>query len=57
MIQEIYPHVFHKEFEARQPGEDDIVFVCRQDSLLLKEEDHVLHLPTIRELQHMVFFF
>ena len=50
MIQEIYPHVFHKEFEAREPSYDDICFVCRQDTLLLKQENGILHLPTIREL-------
>ena len=50
MIQEIYPHVFHKEFTARQAAEQDIVFVCRQDSLLLKAEDGILHLPTVEEL-------
>ena len=50
MIQEISPHVFHKDFECRQPKEEDIVFVCRQDTLLLKQEDKVLHLSTVREL-------
>ena len=50
MIQEIYPHVFHKEYEARQAGPEDIVFVCREDTLLLKQEQNILHLPTVREL-------
>ena len=50
MIQEIYPHVFHKEFEARQVTRQDILFVCRQNTLLLKEENKVLHLPTVAEL-------
>ena len=50
MIQEISPHVFHKEFEARQATPEDIVFVCREDTLLLKQENGVLHLPTVREL-------
>ncbi len=50
MIQEIYPHVFHKTFEARRADPEDIVFVCRQDTLLLKAEDGILHLPTVREL-------
>ena len=50
MIQEIYPHVFHKEFEARQVTPEDVLFVCREDTLLLKQENGVLHLPTVREL-------
>ena len=50
MIQEIQPHVFHKEFEARSVTPQDIVFVCRGDTLLLKAEDKVLHLPTVEEL-------
>ena len=50
MIQEIYPHVFHKEFIPREVTCDDIVFVCREDTLLLKQEQNILHLPTVGEL-------
>ena len=50
MIQEIYPHVFHKEFEQREVQAEDIVFVCRGDTLLLKAEEGILHLPTVKEL-------
>ena len=50
MIQEIYPHIFHKEYEPRAVRAEDIVFVCREDTLLLKHHDKVLHLPTVREL-------
>ena len=51
VIQEISPHIFHKEYEARQASENDIVFACRGDTVLLKQENKVLHLPTIRELE------
>ena len=50
MIQEIYPHVFHKEFTARQVSSTDYVFVCRQDTLLLKVQDNRISLPTVAEL-------
>ena len=50
MIQEIYPHVFHKEFQARAVSPRDILFVCREDTLLLQVRDGVLHLPTVEEL-------
>ena len=50
MIQEISPHVFDNQYHPHQVTEDDIVFVCRQDTLLLRQEDRVLHLPTVREL-------
>ncbi len=50
MIQEIAPHVFHKEFEYRQVTEADILFVFRQDTVLLKVTDGQLHLPTVKEL-------
>ena len=50
MIQEIYPHVFHKEYEARSVTEDDFLFVFRQDTVLLKITDRQIHIPTVKEL-------
>lgn len=50
MIQEIYPHVFHKEFESREVQPEDHLFVTRQDTLLLRVEEGVIHLPTVQEL-------
>ena len=50
MIQEIYPHVFDNQFHTHIPSPEDTVFVCREDTILLKQENKLLHLPTIREL-------
>ncbi len=50
MIQEIYPHIFHKEFQFRTVSQEDILFVFRQDTVLLKVVNGQLHLPTVKEL-------
>ena len=50
MIQEIDPHIFQKEFCRRQAADQDFVFVCRQDTILLKVLDRCIHLPTVQEL-------
>ena len=50
MIQEIYPHVFHKEFEYREVTADDYLFATQGDTLLLKIEDGTIRLPRVREL-------
>lgn len=50
MIQEIYPHVFYKEFIPRAVTGEDVVFVCREDTILLKVTEGRLHLPSVSEL-------
>ena len=50
MIQEIYPHVFHKEFKNRQVMPQDFLFACREDTILLQVENNILHLPTVQQL-------
>ena len=50
MIQEIFPHVFHKEFTPRQVKSEDYLFVFRADTVLLRVEENKIHLPTVEAL-------
>lgn len=50
MVQNILPHVYHNEFQLRAAEAGDLLFICRDDEILLKVEDGNLSLPTLGEL-------
>lgn len=49
MVQDIFPHVYHNEFERRDAAESDFLIVFQYDKALLKLENGTLSLPRIRD--------
>lgn len=49
MIQDIKPHVFHNEYNPTKPQEDDIVFIFKGRTLLLKDND-LLEAPLYKDV-------
>lgn len=50
MVQNILPHIYHNAFQLRAAEPGDLLFLCREDSILLKVEDGNLSLPRLGEL-------
>lgn len=50
MIQDIAPHVFHNEFSHRPPQPTDRILCYEADTVLAREQDGVLALPTLSDL-------
>lgn len=49
MVQNIFPHVYHNEFQLRNAQNGDGLFIFRDDKLLLKVDDGQLTLPVLGE--------
>ena len=50
MVQNIAPHVYHNAFKLRAAEPEDLLYVFREDTVLLKVEDGTLSLPRLREV-------
>ena len=50
MVQNILPHIYHNAFMPRNTEPEDVLFVFREDTILLRAVDNQLLLPTVTEL-------
>ncbi len=50
MIQDIYPKVYHNEYQDAKPGEHDFILVFHENTALVRFQDGKLRYPTLKEM-------
>lgn len=51
MIQDIFPHTYHNEYQDLQPQENDFILIFHKNTALVRYHDEKLRYPTFRELE------
>lgn len=50
MIQDIYPHIYHNEYQDFQPEKTDFILVFYKNTVLVRYQNEKLRYPTIKEM-------
>lgn len=50
MIQDIYPKIYHNEYQDTKPTEDDFILVFHKNEVLLRFQNEKLRYPTLKEM-------
>lgn len=50
MIQDIYPHIYHNEYQDFQPEKSDFILVFYKNTVLVRFQDEKLRYPTFMEM-------
>ncbi len=50
MIQDIYPKIYHNEYQNAKPKGNDFILVFHKDTVLVRFKDGKLRYPTLKEL-------
>lgn len=50
MIQDIYPKIYHNEYQDTKPTEDDFILVFHKNTVLLRFQNKKLRYPTLKEM-------
>lgn len=50
MIQDIYPKIYHNEYQNAKPEENDLILVFHKNTVLVRFQDEKLRYPTLKEM-------
>lgn len=50
MIQDIYPKIYHNEYQDMKPAENDFILVFHKNTVLLRFQNDKLRYPTLKEM-------
>lgn len=50
MIQDIYPKIYHNEYQDTKPTENDFILVFHKNEVLLRFQNEKLRYPTLKEM-------
>lgn len=51
MIQDIFPRIYHNEFQDMKPKESDFILVFHKNTVLIRFQDGKLRYPTLKEIK------
>lgn len=51
MIQDIYPKIYHNEYQDMKPAENDFILVFHKNTVLLRFQNDKLRYPTLKEMR------